>query len=68
MGTTLVGLKIYKNLGPFRNVVSVFLNKIAINGSVKQTRQLIVNRVVIDISTVYYGNRLFGIDERLIIA
>ena len=64
----LGGLKIYKSLGPFRNVVSVFFNKIAFNGSVKQTRQLIVNRVVIDISTVYYGNRLFGIDERLIIA
>ena len=62
-GDTYVELKTCKSLGPFRNGISVFLNKIAFSSSVKQTRQLIVNGVVIDICTVYYGNRFFGIDE-----
>ena len=53
---------------PFRNLVGVALKEMSIYGAVKKLREMIVNGVVIYVSSVNKRNRFFGVYERLVVA
>ena len=61
-------ISVYQRIRPFRDVVCVLFEQLAVAGAIEQAGKLVVDGVVVNVGAVDERDGFLGIDERLVVA